>query len=107
VSRKETECWEIIGLATRRGYPFLQINQVLPVPWFFHYQDQEEEFNIARELIQARTRIGLTQEEVARRMGTTQSAVARMESGKPLPSLRSLKRYAQATGSKIKISLET
>jgi transcriptional regulator with XRE-family HTH domain len=72
-----------------------------------HYQDQEEEFNIARELIQARTRIGLTQEEVARRMGTTQSAVARMESGKPLPSLRSLKRYAQATGSKIKISLET
>jgi transcriptional regulator with XRE-family HTH domain len=70
-------------------------------------QDLEEEFNIARELIQARTRTGLTQEEVARRMGTTQSAVARMESGKPLPSLRSLKRYAQATGSKIKISLET
>ena len=72
-----------------------------------HFQNLEEEFNIARELIQARTRIGLTQEEVAKRMGTTQSAVARMESGKPLPSLRSLKRYAQATGSKIKISLET
>mgnify|MGYP006301179107 FL=1 len=72
-----------------------------------NYQDQDEEFSIARELILARTRIGLTQEEVARRMGTTQSAVARMESGKPLPSLRSLKRYAQATDSKIKISLET
>ena len=72
-----------------------------------HYQDQEEEFNIARELIQARTKIGLTQEEVARRMGTTQSAVARMESGKPQPSLKNLKRYAQATGSKIKIFLET
>ena len=72
-----------------------------------HYKDQEEEFNIARELIQARTRIGLTQEEVARRMGTTQSAVARMESGKPLPSIRSLKKYAQATGSKVKISLDT
>ena len=72
-----------------------------------HYQDQDEEFSIARELIQARTRVGLTQEEVARRMGTTQSAVARMESGKPLPSLRSLKRYAQATDCKIKISLET
>ena len=73
----------------------------------YHYQDQEEEFNIARELIQARTRIGLTQEEVARRMGTTQSAVARMESGKPMPSIRSLKKYAQATGSKVKISLDT
>ncbi|HMB30220.1 MAG TPA: helix-turn-helix domain-containing protein [Desulfohalobiaceae bacterium] len=40
-------------------------------------------------------------------MGTTQSAIASMESGKPLPSLRSLKKYAQATGSKIRISLET
>jgi predicted transcriptional regulator len=72
-----------------------------------HYKEQEEEFSIARELIRARTKSGLTQEEVARRMGTTQSAVARMESGKPLPSIRSLKRYAQATASKVKISLET
>ena len=70
------------------------------------YQDQEDEFQIARELIRARTRTGLSQKDVARRMGTTQSAIARMESGKPLPSLRSLKRYAQATGTKIKISLE-
>lgn len=72
-----------------------------------YYKDQEEEFSIARELIRARTKSGLTQEEVARRMGTTQSAVARMESGKPLPSIRSLKRYAQATASNVKISLET
>ena len=72
-----------------------------------YYNDQEEEFNIARELIRASAKSGLTQEEVAKCMGTTQSAVARMESGKPLPSIRSLKRYAQATASKAKISLET
>ena len=70
------------------------------------YARQEQEFSFARVLIQARIRSGLTQKEVAERMGTTQSVIARMESGKPLPSLRSIQRYAQATGSKIRISLE-
>jgi predicted transcriptional regulator len=70
------------------------------------YEEHMPEFSIARELIRARTRSGLTQKEVAQRMGTTQSVIARMESGTPLPSLRSLQKYAQATGSKVKISLE-
>ena len=70
------------------------------------YAQQEQEFTFARALIQARIRSGLTQKEVAERMGTTQSVIARMESGNPLPSLRSIQRYAQATGSKIRISLE-
>ena len=70
------------------------------------YAQQEQEFSFARVLIQARIRSGLTQKEVAERMGTTQSVIARMESGKPLPSLRSIQRYAQATGTKIRISLE-
>lgn len=63
------------------------------------------EFEIARELIAARARVGLSQAEVAQRMGTTQSAIARIESGKQKPSTRTLERYAHATGSKIKISL--
>ena len=70
------------------------------------FEEQQEEFNVARELIRARMQAGLTQQEVAQRMGTTQSVIARMESGKPMPSLRSLKKYAQATGNKIKISFE-
>ncbi len=70
------------------------------------YEELQEEFNVARELIRARMQAGLTQQEVAQRMGTTQSVIARMESGKPMPSLRSLKRYAQATGNRIKISFE-
>jgi len=68
--------------------------------------DMEEEFQFAGELIKARIRSGLTQKQLAEKMGTTQSTIARLESGASIPTLRSLKRYAQATGSKIKILLE-
>jgi DNA-binding transcriptional regulator YiaG len=50
------------------------------------YDAMADEFAIVRELVAARARAGLSQSEVAQRMGTTQSAVARMESGKRLPS---------------------
>lgn len=81
--------------------------ELLNDPEYSHeYARQEQEFSFARVLIQARIRSGLTQREVAERMGTTQSVIARMESGTPLPSLRSIQRYAQATGNKLKLSLE-
>jgi len=63
----------------------------------------EDEFALASQLIEARKKAHLTQDEVAKRMGTTQSVVARLESGRPLPSLRSLKRYAQAVNGKVEI----
>lgn len=63
----------------------------------------EDEFALASQLIEARKKAQLTQDEVAKRMGTTQSVVARLESGRPMPSLRSLKRYAQAVNSKVEI----
>jgi DNA-binding XRE family transcriptional regulator len=69
------------------------------------YWALEEEFSIAGQLIEARTKANLTQEQVARRMGTTQSVVARLESGHPLPSLRTLRRYATAVGSKVEVRL--
>ena len=64
------------------------------------------EFELASELIAARVRAGLTQSELAERMGTTQSAVARLESGRQLPSMRTLARYAKATGSRPVVKLE-
>ncbi|WP_460874133.1 helix-turn-helix domain-containing protein [Paralcaligenes ginsengisoli] len=70
------------------------------------YDKQAPEFAIARELIAARTRAGLTQGEIAERMHTTQSTVARLESGRTMPSLRTLSRYAEATGSRAVIKLE-
>jgi transcriptional regulator with XRE-family HTH domain len=63
-------------------------------------------FELARELIAARTRAGLTQEQLADKMHTTQSTIARLESGRTMPSLRTLSRYAEATGCRTVIKLE-
>ena len=62
------------------------------------YEALEAEFAIAKELIRARMRAGLSQAELAERMGTSQSAIARLESGQSLPSTKTLLRYARATG---------
>lgn len=70
------------------------------------YKALEPEFAIARELIAARTRAGLNQSELAERMGTSQSTIARLESGRTLPSMRTLSRYASATGSRAVVKLE-
>jgi transcriptional regulator with XRE-family HTH domain len=69
------------------------------------YDDLRAEFELAEELIAARTRAGLSQSDVAKRMRTTQSAVARIESGKHWPSRRTLERYAKATGTRPVIKL--
>lgn len=70
------------------------------------YDAFEGEFALVNALIQARTRAHLSQAEVASRMGTTESAVSRLESGRVKPSTRTLERYARATGHKLHISLE-
>jgi ribosome-binding protein aMBF1 (putative translation factor) len=70
------------------------------------YDDLEDEFCLASALIEARKRAGLTQEELAARMGTKQTVIARLESGRVMPSTRTLKRLANATGSQLKISFE-
>ena len=54
----------------------------------------------------ARARSGLSQAELAKRMNTTQSTIARLESGRGLPSTRTLGRFAKATGHTLKISFE-
>ena len=70
------------------------------------YEALEEEFAIARAVISARAHAGLTQEELARRMGTTQSAIARLEGGKSKPSTSTLEKLAIATGTRLKIEFE-
>ncbi len=68
------------------------------------YDALEAEYALAHEMLSARARAGLTQEAVADRMGTTKSAVSRLESaGKHAPSVASLKRYADAVGCTLKI----
>ena len=70
------------------------------------YDALELEYEVAGQMLQARSRAGLTQDAVAERMGTTKSAVSRLESaGKHAPSLATLKRYASAVGCELQIRL--
>jgi ribosome-binding protein aMBF1 (putative translation factor) len=64
------------------------------------------EFALARALIEARTQAHLTQAELAERMATTQSVVARLESGRVCPSTRTLEKVARATGTRLRIHFE-
>jgi transcriptional regulator with XRE-family HTH domain len=68
------------------------------------YDALEEEFALINELLAARSKAKLSQAQVAKRMGTSQSAVARIESGHT-PSLTSLRKYAHAVGRKVEIKL--
>ena len=70
------------------------------------YEALEEEFVLASAVMDVRNRAGLTQAQLARKMGTTQPVVARLESGRTRPSMRSLERLAEATGSRLRISFE-
>jgi transcriptional regulator with XRE-family HTH domain len=56
-------------------------------------------------LLKARLRAGLSQAELAGKMGTSQSTIARLENGHTLPSIKTLLRYAQATGCKFRVRL--
>ena len=64
------------------------------------------EFALARAVINARVTAGLTQEQLAQRMDTTQSVIARLESGRTRPSTQTLERLATATGTRLQISFE-
>jgi DNA-binding XRE family transcriptional regulator len=70
------------------------------------YDALELEYQVASQMLKARSRAGLTQDAVAERMGTTKSAVSRLESaGKHAPSLATLKRYANAVGCELQVKL--
>ena len=69
------------------------------------YDALEDEFALASQIIAARARAGLSQAELAARMNTSQSAIARLESGRGSPSTRTLEKVAAATGTKLRINL--
>ncbi|MEX2128574.1 MAG: helix-turn-helix transcriptional regulator [Xanthobacteraceae bacterium] len=68
------------------------------------YNALEDEFTLAAALIDARSYAGLSQEDVADRMRTAQQTVSRLEGGHANPSLRTLRRFAEATGTRLNIS---
>lgn len=70
------------------------------------YEALDKEFALASAMIKARGEAEMTQEQVAEAMGTTQAAIARLESGKGLPSTRTLERFAKATHTRLRISFD-
>lgn len=71
------------------------------------YEKADTEFRLIETLVHARTKAKLSQAELAKRIGTTQSAIARLEGGGVSPSLSTLRRYAEATGARLEINLIT
>jgi transcriptional regulator with XRE-family HTH domain len=71
------------------------------------YDQLDKEFAFLDEFLKARSSAGITQAEVAERIGTTQSAIARLESGsgKHSPSLATLQKYARALGCRLELRL--
>ena len=69
------------------------------------YARVDEEYALVEALVRAWTAAKLTQAEVARRLGTTQSAIARIEGGRVSPSFSTLRRYAEATGTRLTVGL--
>ncbi len=69
------------------------------------YARIEDEYALVEALVRARSAANLTLAEVARRLGTTQSAIARLEGGKVSPSFATLRRYADVTGTRLTVGL--
>ena len=70
------------------------------------YESLAVDYQLASQLLKARSRAGLTQDAVAERMGTTKSAISRLEgAGKHAPSIATLKRYAKAVGCDLQVRL--
>jgi len=73
------------------------------------YAALADEFAALAELLAARQRAGMTQADVAERMGIAQASVARLESSagsrKHAPSMATLRRYAEAVGCELRITL--
>ncbi|MBI5456531.1 helix-turn-helix transcriptional regulator [Candidatus Kaiserbacteria bacterium] len=69
------------------------------------YEAIQPEFDVVRAVLDARLKRGLTQAEIARRAGTTQSAIARFEAGRTNPTLDFASRVARAVGAKLEVRL--
>lgn len=69
------------------------------------WEETDLSYQVARALIRIRLDLNLTQEELAKRAGVPQSVIARLESGRHLPSLRSLDKIAKKLGLQVRLDL--
>jgi len=104
----------LINLALKRAKGIFAMVKVNDLPWKWMkrkdyrnaHGELAPEFVLARTVINARVTAGLTQEQLAQRMETTQSVIGRLESGRTRPSTQTLERLATATGTRLRITFE-
>jgi ribosome-binding protein aMBF1 (putative translation factor) len=73
-----------------------------------HYEKERKALAIAYEIAKLRHRLGLSQKEMARRVGTTQQVISRLESGAYTGyTIKTLERIARATNTELSISFRT
>jgi DNA-binding XRE family transcriptional regulator len=105
-----------MSIETDKRKPALKTHDEMVSAWMndrafkAEYNALEEEYQLLREMLHARKRAGLTQEDVAERMGTTAPAIARLEASgardKHSPSVSTLPKYAHAVGCTLEIHLK-
>ncbi|MBM3282856.1 helix-turn-helix transcriptional regulator [Candidatus Gottesmanbacteria bacterium] len=71
-----------------------------------YYDELEPEYELIRSVIDKRLQKKMSQKELARRIGTGQSAISRLESGEYNPSFKFLQKIARALGAKLSISFQ-
>ena len=69
------------------------------------WAEADAEYSVIEAMLRARAEAGLTQAALAERMGTTQSAVARLEGGRVSPTVDTLRKYAKAVGKRLKVEM--
>jgi ribosome-binding protein aMBF1 (putative translation factor) len=109
---EDTKSLDRVGTEARKGdSPMAKVSE-LHRKWMKKkeyrkaYEELAPEFAVARAVIDARVTAGLTREQLARRMDTTQSVIARLESRRTRPSTQTLERLAAATGTRLRITFE-
>ena len=94
-----------------RGYKVYtfdeHLKEMLKNPEFRkEWEDSEVEYQLGRKLIEARLKRNISQRELAKKVGTSQAAISRIEAMNSNPSIGLLKRLAEALGTKLKIGFE-
>ena len=69
------------------------------------YDDLEVEFQIINDLIRKRIKNDISQKELARKIGSDQATISRLETGNYNPSIKFLKKVAEAVGGKLKVTI--
>ena len=70
------------------------------------YDELQDEFDLLKTILRMRTTAGLTQEHLAKQLGTQKSSISRLESGRSNPSWQTLQRYAEACGYRLRLEIE-